>query len=428
MTRSATSIPVRTIPQGRLMGTITIPPSKSVTHRLLILAAVARQPVRIINPLRSNDTLATLRALQQLGYRIEEEAEAFVFRGFRERNQPVSLQVGDSGTTARFITALAALHQPPITIDGSPRMRQRPMAELLQALRHLGAEIDDDNGHLPLTIRRSISRGGAVPLDVSRSSQYLSALLLIAPALREGLTIRLQTPLVSASYVDLTVGLLQQAGVSCVRRGEQFEIPGASQISLPLTLPVEGDYSSAGYFIAGAMLTGGEVRFKGLVKNSAQGDRRILSLVERIGGEVQWEGDILKVRGKNSFPGFQEDCVHCPDLVPTLAVLALFASTPSFLQNIAHLQYKESDRIQAVIENIERLGGKAYREGEHLVIVPQELHGATLPTYNDHRLAMSFALVGLRVPNVRIEHPETVAKSFPNFWEIFERTIRRDGE
>ena len=415
------------IPTGILYGQLTAPPSKSVAHRLLILAALARRNVRIIGAVHSADTRATVAGLRSLGYRIQENNQMVEFTGYSTPETPVHLHVGESGTTARFLTALAAIHPPPIFVDGSERMRQRPMAELIQALTRLGTHIEHNQGHLPLTIFKNIRRGGEIPLKVHRSSQYLSALMLIAPRLKGGLTIRLETPLVSASYVELTIHLLRQAGIPAEHTGNMYHVPEVSTIPLPAQLTVEGDFSGAAYFLAGAALTGGEVQIRGLSPASVQGDRQIVEVLAQSGFSVRWRGNTISISGQKDYPGFTYDCQHCPDLVPTLAVLALFASSPTRLRNISHLRFKESDRVQAVVENIQRLNGEARVDGQDLLIFPKPLKGTTLPTYNDHRIAMSFALAGLRVPGVNIENPDVVSKSYPEFWETLFAVLKPDS-
>ncbi|NOX36483.1 MAG: 3-phosphoshikimate 1-carboxyvinyltransferase [Calditrichaeota bacterium] len=405
---------------GRLMGEVRVPPSKSITHRALILAALSRKPVKIAHPLDSEDTRFTLQALQALGYEVAVAPNAWQFTGqYVPPRSPVRIFVGNSGTTARLMTAFAALHPGEIWIDGSPRMRQRPMAPLLEALRTLGARIDATDGKLPLWIRGGNLQGGRVDIDASESSQYVSALLLIAPRIAGGIHIQLTAPLVSRAYVQLTLSLLQQAGVRVDTTERGFRVAGEQQVCLP-DFTVEGDVSSASYFLIGAAITGGRVTITNVGTHSIQGDREVWKILAAAGARVVETPDRITVSG-NGLKGVDWDMSACPDLVPGMAVMALFASSKSRFRNVQHLRFKESDRIAAIRGNIQRLGGKAEMDGADLVVQPGVRHGAVVDPHQDHRIAMSFALAGLRLPGVVINDPDCVGKSYPTFWEDLSR-------
>ena len=405
---------------GRLMGKVQVPPSKSITHRVLILAALSRKPVKIAHPLDSEDTRFTLQALQALGYELEMVPGAWRFTGqYQPPQRAVRIFVGNSGTTARLITAFAALHPVEVQIDGSPRMRQRPMAPLLEALRTLGAQIESPSGTLPLWIRGGGLRGGTVGIDASESSQYVSALLLIAARISGGLTIRLTTPLVSRAYVQLTLSLLRQAGVRATETEQDFYVESEQQICLP-NFSVEGDVSSASYFLIGAAISEGRVTVSNVGTASIQGDREIWKILAAAGAQVEEAPESITIAG-NGLKGVDWDMSACPDLVPGMAVMAVFADGNSRFRQVQHLRFKESDRIAAILENIQRLGGKAKMDGPDLVVYPGARHGATIDPYQDHRIAMSFALAGLRIPGVVINEYNCVGKSYPAFWEDFAR-------
>lgn len=413
------------IPSGRLSGKISLPASKSVTHRLLVMAALSGKPCTIRNLLLSNDTEITLNGLTQLGYRFRRTSGAIVFSGEqRTPAQSVEIWLGDSGTSARFLTAVAALQPFEVHLDGSLRLRQRPMGELLYALGNLGAEITPQKNALPVTMSGGQLTASQVEIDVSQTSQFLSALLLIAPALPEGLKITCRGEMVSRSYVDLTVELMKQAGVSVATLPGEFIVPAQSSYRLK-DVTVEADWSAAAYFLTGAALSGGQIEISDISIKSAQGDRQILDILQAAGASVEIQNQTVLVRG-NGLQAVDWDMNSCPDLVPTVAVLALFAPGTSHLRHLAHLRFKESDRIAAVLENIKRLNGKAFLQGDDLVIEPAKLKPAVLNSFNDHRIAMSFALTGLRLPGVAIENPGCVSKSFPGFWELFESCIRGD--
>lgn len=425
-------------------GTLAVPTSKSLTHRALIIAAFAAdasgKPALVRHPLRSDDTTLTLDALRRMGYPVEisenaaDGIEWVQFAGKRLQSRAAaSINIHHSGTSARLLTAVAAV-QPRaevgfIEIDGSERMRERPMQELIEPLMALGAHVLHQNGFLPIRIAQPIPRTSTqalVQVDASKSSQFLSALLLIAPLLEGGMNIRLAGEIASKSYSDMTIEQMRKAGVHVQEITENgsltgYSVEGSQVYSLP-EYAVEGDYSSASYPLAAAAITGGSITITNLTKDSPQGDRAIVNILTAFGAEASWSAGGLTLVGNTHLRGVDWDMNSCPDIVPTVAVVAMFADGRSTFRNIEHLRFKESDRIQAVIENIERLGGKAFVEGTALVVEPtQNLHGSTILTFEDHRMAMSFALAGLRIEGVEIENPACVAKSYPDFWRDFER-------
>lgn len=418
-----------TVQPGVAQGECILPTSKSLTHRAYILAALAatttQKPCRVVAPLRSDDTDITFEALRTMGYEAVREQNTVIFTGVYAppAEGRCTIYVHHSGTSARLLAAVAALQPYPVRLDGSERMRSRPMMELMQPLEQLGAHIEHTGGVLPLTITQPITHGGRVDVDASKSSQFLSALFLITPLLNGTTQIFLKGAIASQSYSDMTLQLLRDAGITVDTTPTGYQISGGQKLRQQ-HWEVEGDYSAASYPLAAAALTGGSVTAPNLRSESLQGDRTILEILEDFGAEViRHESGGITVRGKGKLQGFRRDMNSCPDIVPTVAVVALFASEPVELYNIEHLRYKETDRISAVIENIQKLGGSARLAGNSLIIEPSAavLHGAELPTYDDHRMAMSFALAGLRVPGVVIEDPACVSKSYPDFWQDWER-------
>ncbi len=404
-----------------LQGNLDVPPSKSITHRALLMAALSRRPVRIRRILDAEDTRLTLDAIHRLGYEFIREGDTVTFTGVQHppAEHPVTLFVGNSGTTARLITAVAAIQPVPVVIDGTPRMRQRPMAPLFDALRQLGVTVEDTGGYLPLTLSGGKIVGNRVAIDPRASSQFVSALMLIAPLLPQGLRIHLTHPPSSRSYIELTQGILHRFGVPTTWENSDITIPAAAP-QPPDEFTVEGDFSSASYALIGAHLTGGKICATNLHGDSLQGDREILSILAASGAKIHHTGNGICVEGTGKPQPVEWDMQHCPDLVPGVAVMCLFASGPSVLKQVSHLRFKESDRIEATCKNAERLGGKVtFRDG-HLYIHPGPLHGGTIEPYNDHRIAMAFALAGLRVPGVDILNPDCVEKSYPQFWEHLE--------
>jgi 3-phosphoshikimate 1-carboxyvinyltransferase len=430
----------RTITPSGFNGTLAVPTSKSLTHRALIIAAFSAMqsgtPAFVRFPLRSDDTTLTLAALKAMGFEanIVEKAELIASVEFTGKRvvprSSVNIDIHHSGTSARLLTAVAAVQPIPsglwIEVDGSARMRERPMQELIAPLEALGARMQSTSGFLPIRITSPITHGAEVRVDASKSSQFLSALLLIAPLLKGTTQIRIEGEIASKSYSDMTIAQMRQAGVMVDETPHGYSIRGEQTYTMP-EYTVEGDYSAVSYPLAAATITGGSVHVSNVVRESPQGDRAIIDILRDFGAQVEWAvNGGVQVQGSKVLHGVDRDMNSCPDIVPTVAVTALFAETKSIFRNIEHLRYKESDRVAVVIENIKRLGGNAYTEGDALVVEPSQhaLHSASIPTFDDHRMAMSFALVGLRVPGVVIENPACVAKSYPEFWRDFEQLSR----
>lgn len=405
-------------------------PSKSVTHRALLAAAIARGTSRIERPLDSEDTLATRAGLRALGIGIEAESDAWLVEGSAGRFPGgATLDLGESGTSLRFLTAFAALGERESRIDGGARLRERPVAGLVDALATLGAIVRYETPRcgIPLATGGRRPEGRSVSLPGGETSQFASALALVAPVLPRGLEISLVPPIVSAPYLELTIGVLEAFGV-------EVERTGPLSIRVPPGVPegrayrIEGDHSSASYLLAAAAVVGGRVRVLGLDPGSRQGDAAFSGILERLGCEVRRGTDFVEVLGSGDLPGFDLDAGDVPDLVPTLAAIAAVASGPSRLGNVSHLRAKESDRLETLAENLGRLGRSAHASGGTLEIGPpaETREGVEIRTRGDHRIAMAFAVSGLRT-GLAIDDPGCVAKSYPGFWEDFaalERPVR----
>lgn len=415
-----------------LRGRLTAPPSKSVMQRSLVAAALADGRSLLRNPLLADDSNRLIAALNDLGIPVgivglgADQAVHVDGRGGAVPARKATIGVGNAGTAMRFLTAVAALGQGTYVIDGDRRMRERPIEDLLGALRALGAGAESlaGNGCPPVRVGGGV-RGGSALLSGSRSSQYLSALLLVGPATPSGLQIELADELVSRPYVDLTIALMRRFGAEVTQDppgpGARRFIVGPGGTYRATEIAIEGDYSSASYFFAAAAVTGGRVRVDGLDPNSVQGDARFLQMLERMGCRVERGEGSVTVEGNENLAGIEADCSNMPDVVPTLAVIALFATGPTCISGAPHLRLKETDRIEALVTEIGRLGGEARATDDGLIIVPRPLAGARIETYGDHRLAMAFAAAGLRVPGVVIGDPGCVSKSFPGFWDLFDR-------
>lgn len=424
----------RPIPSGRVVdGAVTPPPSKSITHRALDLALLSGRPAVVERPLLADDTRLFLGALDSLGWTVEHgEGEVRLTPPERPPSETEEARVfcGNAGTMYRFLAAsLAALPEAParIVLDGTPRLRERPVGPLLEALRALGARITcpEGEGHAPLVVETGSLRGGRARLSAGESSQYLSALLMAC--LRAPEPTRLEVAsLTSAPYVELTREAIRRtvAGDDPVRQtaeGYAIEpaLPGVDRFR------VEADFSAACYPAAGAALTGGEAEILDVCRDSAQGDRHLLELLERMGASVSWRDDAVLVRGGRELvaPG-AVDLSGMPDQVPTLAALAPFARGTTRIENVAHLRIKESDRLLAMATGLSALGVPVEERPDGLVIPgcwadrERVVQGEerVIDPFDDHRIAMAFALVGLRRSGVLVAHPEVVAKSYPAFW------------
>jgi len=403
-------------------------PSKSATHRALVVAALADGLSEIREPLDADDTRRTLQGLRELGIGIHERERVWLVEGGAGTVPGgATIDLGASGTSARFLTALAALGERPSILDGSPRLRERPMEELIQALSALGATVVAASGStFPCSAGGGSVPGGTVLLSGARSSQFASALLLAAPGFRRGLRLEIAPPRVSYSYVRMTVEMLESFGASISREGEaRFVVP--PQRLRATTVSIEGDHSSASYLFGAAAILGGRVRIRGLRADSAQPDARFLRELGALGCRVDGGGDSIVVEGSGRIPPFAWNLADSPDLAPTAAVLALFAEGPCVLSGLQHLTLKESDRLAVLQENLTRLGAQASVEAARLSITPPPRGtsgGGAIRVANDHRIAMAFALAGLAIPGVVIDDPGVVAKSYPRFWDDLAALVR----
>ncbi len=403
--------------------TVQVPGSKSFTHRLLIAAALSDGRCRISNPLRSEDTRLTFEALKQMGIQGEDLVNAMVIEGAHGRLAPCAdpIDLGNSGTSMRLLSGLAILGRGDYQFTGTPRMCQRPMQALLDSLRQLGIDARSTNGNgcPPIVIPGGPPTGRHTTIDCGTSSQYLSALLLTAPCLERGLVIDVTRGPVSRPYIDMTTGIMKRFGIELHQDGyTHFEVPGG-QTYHSGDHTVEPDGSQAGYFWAAGAITGATVKVLGVTPSSSQGDVGLAEVFGRMGCRVAHDPDGTAVTG-GDLVAIDIDMGHMPDMVPTLAVVAAFARGTTVIRNVAHLRAKESDRLAAVSQELGKMGIATQCGPDELRVTGGQPHGATIETYDDHRIAMCFAVTGLRVPGVVITGESCVAKSFPNFWEVFQ--------
>lgn len=411
-------------PVSRCDAVVTIPGSKSFTHRAFIVSALSDGESVLLNALRSEDTEHTAGALEKFGVPIFVGGDAIRVQGTggNLKGAGEKIYVGDSGTSMRFLTALAALKNGRTQLDGSERMRQRPMAELLEALNDLGvrAYSMEGNGFPPVVVESRGLMGGVARIHGVESSQFLSGLLLVAPYARGDVRIEVIDRLASRSYADITLQVMSAFGVEVQRTGDHSFFVRAGQRYRPQKYRVEGDASNASYFFAAAAVTRGSVKVENFRPSSVQGDVGFLKILEEMGCEVKRGENFAEVRGKK-MQGIEVDMNTMPDLVPTLAVTAAFAQGSTIMKNIGHLRLKESDRIAALTGELIKMGVKAESGDDWLEVKGGKARGAEIKTYNDHRLAMSFAIAGLAVSGVKIKGEGCVAKSFPGFWEALEK-------
>jgi 3-phosphoshikimate 1-carboxyvinyltransferase len=411
--------------------TVRVPGSKSLTNRALIIAAMADGSSTLRGALDSEDTRVMVDALKTLGITVDHDPGAAVIRieGCYGRI-PISeakLQVDNSGTTLRFLTAMLATGSGTYHLDGSPRMRQRPVSDLLGALRSLGASTrsDLDTGCPPVTIHASGLEGGYAAVRGDVSSQFLSGLLMALPFAREMTTIEVQGALVSQPYVRMTLEVMQAFGVKAGnRKFRRFDVYPARYRGREYD--IEPDASAASYFFALAAITGGTVTVEGLGAASLQGDVAFVDVLEYMGCSVTREPGRTRVKG-GPLRAIDVDMNSISDTVMTMGVTALFAAGISRIRNIGHIRNKETDRIAALTTELRKLGATVDELPDGLVITPpapEELRGARIATYDDHRMAMSFAVAGLRVPGITILNPGCVAKTYPRFWDDFARVRR----
>lgn len=414
-----------------LRAKVRLPGSKSLTNRALLIAALAEGQTRLQNALFSDDSRYFANALEKLGFSLAMDEErhqmTIVGLGGRVPASRAELYIGNAGTAARFLTAFLTLAQGEYILDGEARMRQRPIGDLVAALNDLGADVQPLNpaqGTMicpPLRIRAHGLAGGTAHISGRISSQYLSGLLMVAPYAQQPVALIVVDELNSKPYVDMTIGMMADFGVTVSRQGyTQFEVlPGRYQAQPEYA--IESDASAASYFFAAPAICGGRVEVIGLTRRSRQGDLAFLDVLAQMGCHIQETPLGIAVEVPHELRGVTVDLRDIPDTAPTLAAIAPFASTPTIIRGIASARLKESDRVEAICAELRRLGVQVEEHPDGMTIQPcQDFHPTVIETYNDHRIAMAFALIGLRVPGVAIANPGCVAKTFPDYFQVLE--------
>lgn len=403
---------------------ITVPSSKSFTHRAFIIASLAEGTSKITNPLMAEDTLLTLQALQAMNVTITKMNSDFLIEGIAGKLQAPSspLFLENSGTSLRLLTTIASLIPNPTILTGNKHLQERPIHDLLKGLQQLGvkSEFLEERGKLPIKICSQL-QGGVTRIRGDISSQFISSLLISAPYAKEDITIIPTTPLKSAPYIQLTIEIMKEFGITVKSTKNRFHVKAGQRYSAK-DYSVEGDFSSASYFLAAAAILGGVIRINNLNWESQQADRAILEYLERMGCTIKRKENIIKIERDPDKPlqGLSVDMHNCPDIVPTIAIIACFASSPTVIRNIAHLKFKETDRLAAITTELKKLGVNVQATNNSLKIFPLKKtpQKVLIETYNDHRIAMSFAIAGLKIPGITIKNPICVKKSFPNFFQV----------
>ncbi len=402
---------------------VSVPGSKSYTHRVLIAAALADGVSDLKNALISEDTRYTIEALEQMGAQIAANGTDVRVEGTGGRLQPCDapIYLGNSGTSMRLLTGVAALGKGTYTLTGNARMQERPIQDLLETLQQMNVQTRsvNSNGCPPVEVIGARINTNKVGINCQNSSQYLSALLLIAPLTPEGLHIQVVGGPVSKPYIDMTVTLMERFGIVLDRKDyQEFIIPGGQSYRAGEYV-VEADCSQAAYFWSAAAIGGTEIKVLGVSNDTTQGDVHFADLLQQMGCHVSKESDGITVAG-GPLNAIEADLADMPDQVPTLAVVAAFSKGTTVIKNVAHLKSKESDRLNATVTELNKMGIKASCTESALIIKGGQPRGSVVETYNDHRIAMSFAIAGLKVPGVCILNEGCVEKSFPAFWQVFE--------
>ncbi|WP_419147974.1 3-phosphoshikimate 1-carboxyvinyltransferase [Pseudoalteromonas 'SMAR'] len=414
-------------PITKVAGSVTLPGSKSLSNRILLLAALCQGTTKVTNLLDSDDIRHMLGALTQLGVEVslEENNTVAYVKGnggaFSSPSEPLFL--GNAGTAYRPLTAVLAAIPGKYQLIGEPRMEERPIGHLVDAMQALGSDIRylKHKDYPPLDITGQLLTGGEVTIDGSISSQFLTALLMAAPLFSGDTKITIKGELVSKPYIDITIGVMAHFGVSVDNHNyQQFVVKAGQRYRSPGSIMVEGDASSASYFIAAAAIAGGEVEINGVGKQSVQGDIGFANVMEQVGAEIDWYDERIVVR-KGHLKGVDIDANAIPDAAMTLATVALFAEGKTAIRNIYNWRVKETDRLSAMATELKKVGAEVVEGHDYIEIAPpKQFHLTDVDTYNDHRIAMCFSMVAVGGQTITINDPKCTAKTFPSYFTVLE--------
>lgn len=412
-------------PIGKINGEVFLPGSKSLSNRALLIAALAKGTTKITNLLVSDDIKHMLNALSILGieYSLSDsgtECTVVGNNGFFSATEPLELYLGNAGTAMRPLCAALAASQGEFVLTGEPRMKERPIGHLVDALNQLNADVEylENKDYPPVKIKGQALSGNTVSIDGSISSQFLTAILMIAPLLETDTNIEIDGELVSKPYIDITLNIMSRFGVSVQNNDYQsFTVKGSQSYSAVERYMVEGDASSASYFLAAGAIKGGEITVHGVGKLSVQGDKHFADVLEKMGADVRWNDESITVSGR-PLTAVDMDMNHIPDAAMTIATTALFAKGTTSIRNIYNWRVKETDRLNAMATELRKVGADVI-EGEDFITItpPASLSHAEIDTYDDHRVAMCFSLVALSNTPVTINDPKCTAKTFPDYFD-----------
>ena len=404
------------IEKSKLSGRIVCPSNKSYTHRALMIATLAEQKSLIKNVLKSKDTIASIDACKSFGAKITEEGNNISVEGIVEiSGENININAENSGTTIRIATALASLSKAKTTLTGDDSLRKRPMQPLLDALESLGAKCASTNGNPPVTITGTI-KGGEVTVPGNISSQFISALLIVAPKTENGIIMNIDGDLVSKPYLDATIIIMKKFGVNVntITPYKKYEITPQKYNSTSVTIPT--DYSSLALLLSASVLLGNELTFEIITGDLPQGDEKILEILKILGVEITINQNVISLKSPEKLNGGKFDLKNTPDLLPPLAILSLKTSKPIEIINVKHARYKETDRIAILARELQKIGVKVQENEDGMILESSENYqGAELNSENDHRLFMALSIAGMYVGDCTVSNPESISISYPNF-------------
>ncbi|MBC2851641.1 3-phosphoshikimate 1-carboxyvinyltransferase [Cetobacterium sp. 8H] len=421
------------IPKSNFTVTVDIPGSKSITNRALILSALSGETVFLKNILLSDDTIYMIEALKQLGNTIDLNKKENTLKITGNKNphfKDLKLYVGNAGTAMRFLASYIATGSGNAILYGNERMNERPIKDLVDSLTQLGVKVKylEKIGYPPIEIQASGINCTFVEIDGSKSSQYISSILMAAPNFKKSIEIKFIGRIVSKPYIDMTLSMMKDFGAQFEKNEDSVLIhPSDYKVNSYI---IEGDMSSASYFLAMALISNSKITLNNFFKKSIQGDSKFLDVLVQMGLKIlEFSETSITIEGIDKYPGIELSMNDIPDVAQTLAAVALFAETPTKVWDVENMRIKETDRISALKNEILKLNGSFLEFQDGFEIIPKSLDnyiGNSLETYDDHRMAMSLSLIGLRVPNIKILNPECVSKTFPNFFNEFSKIYGED--
>ncbi len=419
--------------KGAISGTVKVPGSKSITNRALLIAALSSGTSSLEGVLFSDDSRHFLSSLISLGFDVAineaTKCVAVVGHGGRIPNKKATINVGSAGTAARFLTAMLALSDGEYIIQCSEQMKKRPMKPLFDALLSIGAYFEylEKEDYLPVRVIGNKGICKTVSMDITKSTQFLSALLMVAPMTSNGVTIDITSNKTDGAYIRITRHMMQQFGVNTTFDGTRYQIPADSSYDVGNYF-IEPDMSAACYFYGIAAMTGGTMVVEGVRKDLIQGDIKFLEVLHQLGCSINECDQGIQVIGpkESIYEGIEVDMNDFSDQTMTLATLAAFATTPTHIKNVAHIRLQECDRMQATVDELTKTGIDVKADGENITITPGPIHGASIHTYDDHRMAMAFSLLGLKTEGIIIEDPGCCKKTFENYFEVLEDLMNKN--